>query len=156
MTNIPIATLNLPVYNFRINVSGQSKQIFDCVRRKFVALTPEEWVRQHMVMFLIENCEFPQSSLAVEKQVKYNNLIKRFDIMAYDIHGRPMLVVECKAPGLKPRQATFDQVSRYCLATGANRFIVTNGYDHHICSIDHSRQRYDFIDQFPKYKDITA
>ncbi len=152
--NFSLPALNLPACNFRIADNGQSKQIFDCIRRKYVALTPEEWVRQHLIIYLTEHCGFPLSLIAVEKQVKLNGMAKRFDLMIYDNEGKPMLVAECKSPDLKLNQKSFDQVSRYCLATGLNHFIVTNGLEHFVANIDHDNQRFQFHEEFPMYSQV--
>ena len=119
-----------PSFEFNVQSKGQSKQIFDLVRRRFVALTPEEWVRQHFIRFMVEFHEYPLSLFAVEKQVVVNGLKQRADVVVYSKEGKPWLIVECKAPNVKIDEDTLHQVVRYNLTLNVPYLVLTNGIDH--------------------------
>ena len=144
--------LNFPTYQFRIKSSENTNYIFDIIRKKYVVLTPEEWVRQHTVHFLINEKNFPKSLIAVEKQLKVNKLVKRFDVLVFNKEGLPEIIVECKSPNIKISQDTFDQIARYNLKLNANKLVVTNGIQHYFCKLDHEEQQYIFLEEIPKYK----
>jgi hypothetical protein len=155
--NLP--ELRFPRYDFRIHSAdeqGQSLKIFDIIRRKYIALTPEEWVRQHLLHFLVNERKFPQSLLSVEKKVLVNNLLRRTDVVAYSSELKPLLIAECKAPTISILQQTFDQAARYNMTLGVKYFIITNGMDTHCCAIDHENQTYIFLNEVPFYKDIKS
>jgi len=122
--------LNLTAYTFKLKSNEKHTLIFDNLRKKYFVLTPEEWVRQHFVQFLIDEKKYPVSLIALEKQLTINNLKKRTDIVIYNKLGDPDIIVECKAPHIKITQATFDQIARYNLKLKANYLIVTNGLEH--------------------------
>lgn len=143
-------TLNLPAYAVKLKNHSQRTQIFDRIRKKFVVLTPEEWVRQHFVNFLIEHKSFPESRLAVESSLKYNELLRRPDIVYYDTHLNPQLIVECKAPEIKITQSTFDQIARYNIALNVSYLIVTNGLTHFCCKMEYENKSYSFIKEVPE------
>lgn len=143
--------LNLPTYNFRIKNKENKLYIFDIVRKKNVILTPEEWVRQHFIHYLLEEKNYPGSLMSVEKQLKINQLVKRTDILIYDRKGMPNIIVECKAPSIKISQNTFDQIARYNLKLQAKYLILTNGLKHYYCKMDHQKERYDFLADIPAY-----
>lgn len=144
--------LNLPQVNFKIK-SNQNKQfIFDIIRKKYVVLTPEEWVRQHIIHFLITEKKYPKSLIAIEKQLTINKLKKRFDILAFNNKGLPQLIIECKAPSIKISQETFNQIARYNLKLNANYLMVTNGLQHYFCKLDHKNEQYNFLKELPNYK----
>lgn len=126
-----LLTLNLPEFAFSIRETGQSKQIFDSVRRRYVRLTPEEWVRQHFINFLISSLKYPASLMAVEKLVRVNGMSQRADIVIYNREGKPWMIVECKAPGVKISKDTFYQAARYNLNLNVPFFTLTNGLDHY-------------------------
>ncbi len=148
--------LNLPAYQFKIKRDGQRTQIFDAIRKKYLVLTPEEWVRQHFVRYLIEEKGFPASLIAIEMGLKLNGLQKRGDIVAYQASGDPLLIVECKAPSVKISQGTFDQIARYNMVLKVNYLVVTNGLDHYCCIIDHLQGSYHFLKEVPNYEEITS
>ena len=116
-------TLNLPTYNFKLKNSQNKTLIFDKLRKKYVVLTPEEWVRQHFVHFLIDQKKYPETLIAIEKQLTINNLKKRTDILIFNSDGKPEVVIECKAPSIKISQKTFDQIARYNLQLKADFLI---------------------------------
>jgi hypothetical protein len=144
--------LNLPTYNFKFKSSENKTLIFDKLRKKYMVLTPEEWVRQHFVYFLIEEKKYPVSLIAIEKQLTINNLKKRSDILVFNTDGKPEIIVECKAPSIKITQAAFDQIARYNLKLKANYLIVTNGLEHFYCKMDFKNETYVFLKMIPDYK----
>ncbi|SNR31695.1 type I restriction enzyme HsdR N-terminal domain-containing protein [Lutibacter flavus] len=145
--------LNLPIYKFRIKSSENKYFIFDIIRKKYVVLTPEEWVRQHFVQYLIEEKNYPISLIAVEKKLTINKLTKRTDILVFTSEGLPHIIVECKAPSIKITQDTFDQIARYNLKLEANYLITTNGLEHFYCKMDTENEQYIFLKNIPNYKD---
>ena len=144
--------LNLPSYTFKLKSNENKTLIFDKWRKKYLVLTPEEWVRQHFVEFLISEKKYPVSLIAIEKQVTINNLKKRTDIVVFSSDGIPNIIVECKAPHIKIAQNTFDQIARYNLKLKANYLIVTNGLQHYFCKLDTENETYIFLKDIPDYK----
>lgn len=144
--------LNLPAYTFKLKSNEKHTLIFDNLRKKYFVLTPEEWVRQHFVRFLIDEKKYPVSLIALEKQLTINNLKKRTDIVVYNTFGSPNIIVECKAPQIKISQDTFDQIARYNLKLKATYLIVTNGLEHYFCKMDFENETYIFLKEIPDYK----
>lgn len=144
--------LTLPNYNFKLKSSQNKTLIFDELRKKYLVLTPEEWVRQHFVCFLINEKKYPISLIALEKQLTINNRKKRTDILVFNKEGNPEIIVECKAPAIKINQDTFDQIARYNLKLKANYLIVTNGLEHFYCKMDFENETYIFLKEIPDYK----
>ncbi len=143
--------LNLPPYNYKFKSSENKRFIFDTIRKKFMVLTPEEWVRQHFVHYLIRYKKYPVSLIAIEKQLTVNGLKKRTDILVFDKKGNPDIIVECKAPKIPIDQSTFDQIARYNLRLNAKYLIVTNGLQHFYCQMDFKNERYVFLENIPDY-----
>ena len=143
--------LNLPPYNYKFKSSENKRFIFDSIRKKFMVLTPEEWVRQHFVHYLIQYKKYPVSLIAIEKQLTVNGLKKRTDILVFDKKGNPDIIVECKAPKVPINQSTFDQIARYNLRLNAKYLIVTNGLKHYYCQMDFKNERYVFLENIPDY-----
>lgn len=143
--------LNLPPVKFRIKNSENKTLIFDILRKKNVVLTPEEWVRQHYIHFLIKQKQYPKSLIAVEKQLVINNLVKRTDILVFNRNGNPEIIVECKAPQVPINQQTFDQIARYNLQLNATYLVVTNGMHHFYCKMDTKNKTYIFLREIPNY-----
>ncbi|HUH51821.1 MAG TPA: type I restriction enzyme HsdR N-terminal domain-containing protein [Flavobacterium sp.] len=141
--------LNFPKYSFRLKNSENKSAIFDAIRKKFIILTPEEWVRQHVVRYLLEEKNYPLSLTNVEKVIKVNDLVKRYDIVVYNPDGSIFLLVECKAPHIKITQETFDQIARYNLALRAEYLMITNGINHYYCIMDFENQKYVFLEELP-------
>ena len=144
--------LNLPACKFKLKSNENKTLIFDNLRKKYMVLTPEEWVRQHFVQFLIEEKKYPATLIAIEKQVLVNNLKKRSDILVFDKEGKPDIIVECKAPKVKITQATFDQIARYNSKLNAKFLVVTNGLTHFYCKMDFQKETYIFLKEIPNYK----
>ncbi|MFI2743252.1 type I restriction enzyme HsdR N-terminal domain-containing protein [Zhouia sp. PK063] len=143
--------LNFPAYNFRFKNSENKTHIFDVIRKKFVVLQPEEWVRQHVVQYLIHEKNYPISLINVEKALKVNNLTKRYDVVVFKPNGEIQLMVECKAPEIKITQDTFDQIARYNLQLQANFLMITNGLQHYYCKMDFEQEKYIFLKEIPSY-----
>lgn len=144
--------LNLPTYQFKLKQKGTMTQIFDMFRKKYVVLTPEEWVRQNFLQFLIKEKNFPASLIAVEMGLKYNQLQKRADILVYDKSGNPYLMVECKAPEVKITQDVFDQVARYNMNFKVKYLVITNGLNHFCCQMDYSTNNYQYLENIPFFE----
>jgi hypothetical protein len=144
--------LNFPSCSFRVKKTGTGLHIFDGIRKKFVALTPEEWVRQHTVEFICATKGYPRSWVSLERKISLNGLTRRYDIAVFGPDGRIALLVECKAPDVAVSQQTFDQIARYNMALGAAMLMVTNGLQHHFCTIDHQNARYDFLPDLPMHQ----
>ena len=143
--------LNFPTYSFRLKNSENNTQIFDVVRKKFVVLQPEEWVRQHCIQYLIQEKNYPISLINVEKVILINGLKKRYDIVVFNPNGSLKLVVECKAPKIKISQTTFDQIARYNLTLKAPYIMVTNGLNHYFCTMNHDFESFEFLQNLPDY-----
>ncbi|MGY0406953.1 MAG: type I restriction enzyme HsdR N-terminal domain-containing protein [Polaribacter sp.] len=143
--------LNLPTYNLKLKSNENKVFIFDNLRKKYVVLTPEEWVRQHFVRFLVDKKKYPTSLIAIEKQLVINNRKKRTDILIFNSDGKPHIIVECKAPSIKITQHTFDQIARYNLKLQAKYLIVTNGLEHFYCQMDFEKETYIFLKEIPDY-----
>lgn len=144
--------LNFPVYSFRFKNSENKVAIFDEIRKKFILLTPEEWVRQHTVQFLLQDKKFPKSYINVEKLIKINDLSKRYDVVVFQPNGDIYLLIECKAPEVPISQNTFDQIARYNLVLKAKYLMVTNGLNHYFCQMDFENEKYIFLNELPAYE----
>jgi hypothetical protein len=143
--------LNFQLYNFRFKNSENKVSIFDEIRKKFIILTPEEWVRQHVVQFLLDEKKYPKSLINVEKVLKVNGLKKRYDIVVFNPEGSISILIECKAPGIKIAQATFDQIARYNMTLKSDFLMVTNGLNHYFCQMDFENEKYTFLEHLPNY-----
>ena len=146
--------LNLPPYEKKITKKGDKPFILDVIRRQYVALTPEEWVRQNFVHFLIEHKGYPQSLMANEVQLKLNGMSRRCDTVVYDRTLRPRVIVEYKAPSVSITQKVFEQICRYNMVLRVDYLIVSNGLAHYCCRIDYSTRSYTFLQEIPAYKDL--
>lgn len=143
--------MNFPVYSFRFKNSENKVSIFDEIRKKFILLTPEEWVRQHVVQFLLQDKKYPKSYINVEKLIKINDLSKRYDGVVFEPNGEIFLLIECKAPEVPISQQTFDQIARYNLVLKAKYLMVTNGLNHYFCQMDFENEKYVFLKELPEY-----
>src|SRR5690554_2384942 len=142
-------SLHFPSYSFLFKSTEKYMYIFDIIRKKYVVLTPEEWVRQHVVHYLIYTRSFRQSYINVEKMFKINNIVKRYDVVVYNPDGSIYLLVECKKPDIKLSQTVFDQIARYNLQLNAKYLMVTNGLQHIYCRLDYENQKYNFLAEVP-------
>lgn len=143
--------LNFPEFNFRLRTAGTVREIFDSVRGKWIVLTPEEWVRQHVITWLRDVKKYPGSLMAIEKQIKVNGLSRRCDVICHDKQTQPLVIVECKSPDVNITQELFDQAARYNLTVGAKYFLLTNGLRHFCCVMDHEKQEWTFLQELPAY-----
>ena len=144
--------LQFPTYTFRFKNSENKIAIFDEIRKKFILLTPEEWVRQHVVQFLLQEKNYPKSYINVEKLIKINSLTKRYDIVVYQTNGELFLLIECKAPEVKINQETFNQIARYNLVLNAKYLMVSNGLNHYFCQMDFENEKYVFLEELPSFE----
>lgn len=144
--------LNFPSYSFRFKNSENKVSIFDSIRKKFILLTPEEWVRQHVVEFLLTEKKYPKSLINVEKIVKVNEMNKRYDAVVFNSDGSIFLLIECKAPEITIDQKTFDQIARYNLSLNAQYLMVTNGLNHYFCQMDFENEKYRFLKELPEFR----
>lgn len=145
--------LNLPPCDVRLDGDGEERVIFDSIRRKFVRCTPEEWVRQHFLRYLVDHRGYPASLIAVEMGFRFQDMVRRADIVVHGRSGKPFLLIECKAPDVAIRQATFDQVSGYNRVIQARYLAVTNGLKHYCWRIERDTGRYEFLDGLPAFGD---
>jgi len=137
---------------FSVRKNAQGKlEILDRVRKKYVACTDEEKVRQMTILYLTETLNVPMSSIAVETEIKVNNLSKRTDLIVFNSQLKPVLIVECKAPSVKISQNVFDQIARYNLTLQVNYLMVTNGVEQYFCHLDFEKQTYQFIPELPDW-----
>lgn len=148
--------LNLPACQFQIMRGLNGDKIFDRLRKKFVVLTPEEWVRQNFVNYLIEYKGFPVSLMVNEVAITLNNTRRRCDTVVYSKTAEPLVIVEYKASSVEITQQVFDQIVRYNMVLRAQYLIVSNGLNHYCCSIDYNNNSYKFIKDIPNYDDLMA
>lgn len=147
--------LNLPPYPARVKEADGRRQIFDILRRKYVALTPEEWVRQHFIHYLIDYKGYPAALLANEVPLQVGEKRVRADSVLYDRQLRPRLIIEYKAPTIPLTQKVFDQITVYNLLLHVDYLIVSNGLETYICKMDYTNHTYRFLEMIPDYKNIN-
>ena len=147
--------LNFPTYSFRFKNSKNKPYIFDEIRKKFIVLTPEEWVRQHVVQYLLVDKKYPKSLINIEKLVKVSDINKRYDGIVFNPDGSIFLLIECKAPEITISQQTFDQIAQYNLVLKAEYLMVTNGINHYFCKMDFEKETYVFLKELPNLKKET-
>ena len=146
--------LNLPEYQFKIKKQNNRFFILDSQRKRYVALTPEEWVRQHFIRFLIEEMDYPASLLAIEHQIELNGMKKRCDAILFDKNAQAQVIIELKSPEIPITQQVFDQVAVYNTKLNVSFFIVSNGLEHYCCRVDTENARYEFLPGIPKYEEL--
>lgn len=146
-------TLNLPTYSFKIKLQEDHRLIFDTFRKKYIVLTPEEWVRQNFARFLVEERNVPPGRLVLEKSLVFNQMKRRCDILIYG-DSEPLMMVECKAPEIKIKESVFDQIAVYNLEFRVKYLIVSNGMEHYCCEVDFQRRKISFLDNIPDYSDL--
>lgn len=144
--------LNFPQFDFKLEESEGKISIFDSLRKKNLILTPEEWVRQHMIAYLIHYHGYPKNLIALEKGLKYNQLQKRSDILVLDREGGAFLLIECKAPEVKLSQKTVQQVAVYNQAIQAQFVGISNGIQHVFLAFDRAGKSYDQLSQIPRFE----
>lgn len=143
--------LNLPTFAVKVKEKEGKQTVFDPARHKYVALTPEEWVRQHFVHYLISEKGFPKELVANEVAVKLNGTSKRCDTVAYNRFLEPLMIVEYKAPTIDITRAVFDQIARYNMVLRVGYLVVSNGLRHFCCKIEYDTQTYAFLEEIPSY-----
>jgi len=146
--------LQLPPYPFKIIEHNGQLTLFDSIRKKHIIITPEEWVRQHFVQYLINQKGYPKTLIKLEGGLKLHGNTKRTDIVVFNPSGEKILLIECKAPSVNIDQKVFDQVARYNMVHKVGLLVVSNGLKHYYCRIDFINQKYRFIDDLPDYKNI--
>lgn len=146
--------LNLPSFERKVMMKDGKPAIFDVIRRQYVALTPEEWVRQHFVHFLIDHKGYPQALMANEVQLKLNGMSRRCDTVVYDRALKPRVIVEYKAPTVNITQQVFEQICRYNMVLLVDYLIVSNGLAHYCCKVDYTTRTYQFLSEVPDYAQI--
>ncbi len=151
MPNLNLPKLNFPAYEFRIKEEGGGLKIFDLARKKYVALTPEEWVRQHLMHYLNKDKGYPIGLMKLEKEFKYNTLSKRADIIVCDRSGAPLLMAECKSADVEITQGVFDQAVRYNLVMDVQLMVLSNGMNHFCFQLDREKKTYDALSEIPTW-----
>lgn len=146
--------LNLPQYEIKIGEKDGKRTIFDFLRRKYVSLTPEEWVRQHFTHYLTEHKGYPKGLMGNEVELHIGDKRLRCDTILYNKQGKPQMIIEYKAPNIQIQQKTFDQISVYNLLLHVDYLIVSNGLQHYCCKMDYDNQKYLFLQEIPDYKNI--
>lgn len=146
--------LNLPTYSFKIIAEGQRKLIFDTIRKKYVVLTPEEWVRQNFIRYLSEEKNYPLSLMALELQQKIHSARRRSDIIIFNNQGKPFMIVECKAPGITLNNKTFEQAAGYNFKLKVDYLLITNGMKHYCSRLNHEAKSWEFLKDVPDYWEV--
>lgn len=149
-----MSELKLPAFNAKIIIKDGKRNIFDPLRRKYVALTPEEWVRQHFINFLTTNKGYPKNLLANEMSIALNGTSKRCDSVLFDRNGQPLMIIEYKAPTIKITAKVFDQIARYNIVLKVKFLIVSNGLEHYCCKVDYQTNQCIFLQEIPSYKEL--
>lgn len=148
--------LNLPPFEIKLRGTKAQPQIFDILRKKYIALTPEEWVRQHFVHFLVEHKGYPAALMANEIQLKVGEKKLRADSVLYSRELKPRMIIEYKAPHIPITQKVFDQISIYNMLLHVDYLVVSNGLQHYICKMDYNDKKYLFLEDIPDYKDLLT
>ncbi len=149
-------SLNLPEYPLKVKKNGSRLSVFDRLRKRYVALTPEEWVRQHFVEYLIEAKQFPAALMANEVSLTQNGIKRRCDTLVADREGKPLVIVEYKSPEIEITQQVFDQIVRYNMVLHARYLMVSNGMTHYCCQIDYENNAYNFLSEIPCYEELQG
>lgn len=150
----PMCPLNLPPAPLSISKQRGRVVVFDVLRRKHVALTPEEWVRQHFIHYLITEKGYPAALMGNEVPITLNGMSRRCDSVLYDTSLRPRIIMEYKAPDVPLTQKVFDQISRYNIVMRVDYLIISNGLTHYCCRMDYENNTYQFLREIPEYKDL--
>jgi hypothetical protein len=146
--------LNFPAYAFKTKMQNGKTYIFDRIRKKYIRLTPEEWVRQHMITFLIEEKSYSPALMANEISIRYNSLSKRCDTVVYNSMGEPVMIIEYKSPEVEISQKTFDQIVVYNYRLKVKYLLVSNGLQHYCCKVDFENMSAAYLTEIPAYKTI--
>lgn len=149
--SIPFPRLNLPLVKLQIKRKSNKLYVFDVTRKKDLLITPEEWVRQHIIHFLNQQYGYPISLMSAEGSLRINDVFQRYDLLCYDNAGNPQLLVECKAPEIKLNQSVFDQAARYNYALKVPYILISNGMEHFCCKVDTENEKYESLSEIPHY-----
>lgn len=152
--NSLLSKLNLPECELLIRSHSNRNQVWDTLRRRYVLLSPEEWVRQHLIYYFKDYLGYPVGLIAVEFTIKLFGLTKRCDILVHDRTGKPLLLVECKAPGVKVDSLVLEQAVQYNMKLQLPYLVITNGLDHYCCKIDIAEGTWSFLQKIPAFQDI--
>ncbi len=147
--------LNLPSYNVKVKKIDDKLFVFDGLRKKYVALTPEEWVRQHFINYLVTEKDYPSTLIANEIQINLNNQKVRCDSVVYNRNIQPLMIIEYKAPQVTVNQQVFDQIAKYNIVLKVDFLIVSNGLEHYCCKIDYEKQSFHFLKDIPSYEELN-
>jgi len=148
--------LNLPRFAARLREREGQTEIFDEFRKKQLRLTPEEWVRQHLLHFITDQLSYPKTRLAVEKSISLHGMTRRYDAVIFDQSGqKPILLIECKAPEIEINQAVFDQAARYNQVLEVEYFLLSNGISHYFAYVDKHAGRYRHFETIPDWQAFT-
>ncbi len=142
--------------NLKIIHKNNKRYVFDIIRKKYIVLSPEEWVRQNLLMFLIEEKSYPRNLIRVEQQLEGDDMFFRADAIVYDNKGKALMIIECKADNIKITQKVFEQVSKYNLHFKVEYLLVSNGKENYICKLNYTDKTYQFIDEIPNYEEILC
>ena len=148
--------LNLPSFEIKLRGTKAQPQIFDILRKKYIALTPEEWVRQHFIHFLVEHKGYPAALMANEIQLKVGEKTLRADSVLYSRDLKPRMIIEYKAPHIPITQKVFDQISIYNMLLHVDYLVVSNGLQHYICKMDYNDKKYLFLEDIPDYEELLT
>ncbi|MFP4664167.1 MAG: type I restriction enzyme HsdR N-terminal domain-containing protein [Bacteroidales bacterium] len=146
--------LNLPYYEFRMENRDGKTMIFDEIRRKFLVCTPEEWVRQNLIKYFIQEKKIPAGMIALEKEIRVHGIQRRYDAMVHTKNGLPLMLVECKAPGITIKQEVFQQIAEYNIAFAVPYLFVSNGLRHYVCHINPENREINFLKELPAYEKL--
>lgn len=146
--------LNLPDVELRLREKGSHTEVFDPLRRKFVILTEEEWVRQHLIQYLSVQKLVPATMMASERGLTVNKMPKRFDLLVFATDGKPLMIVECKAPHIPLNEEVFYQAARYNLTLQVKYLLISNGLEHHCLLVDYNTGETRFLEDIPTYNNL--
>ena len=149
-------TLNLPSYDTKTTINNGKRQIFDTLRSCYVALTPEEWVRQHFIHYLLDYKDYPTALMGNEVTITLNGMNRRCDTVVYDKALQPRVIIEYKAPSVKITKEVFAQISRYNLILKVDYLIVSNGLQHYCCKMDYTNNTFTFLQEIPEYGKLVV
>ncbi|MCB0397933.1 MAG: type I restriction enzyme HsdR N-terminal domain-containing protein [Flavobacteriales bacterium] len=144
--------LTLPSYTFNIRLQGGRQEVFDPVRKRFIAFTPEESIRQHWIRYLTEEIQVPKGRMSVESGLSYNRLKKRTDLVVHDSFGKPLLLLECKAPQVAITESVFQQAAVYHSRLQVRYMLLSNGNQHVLCKLPDANQPLQFLNRLPSYE----
>ncbi len=146
--------LNLPAYPVKTRKTDDKTEVFDPIRKRYVLLTPEEWVRQQFIGYLITEKHYPESLISIEKGIKVNRMYKRFDAVISDRSGKPAVLIEFKSPKIPVSQKVFEQIAAYNIGLKVKYLIVSNGMKHYCCLVDYEDKSFSFLDTIPEYSEL--